>query len=971
MANFKKLGFVTALGLLAVIPQSQGTTMFDPGLKWRTLETPNFSIHYHKGEEELAQEAGRIAEDVHRRLSPLMRWEPFAKTQVILTDNVDFVNGMATPFPVNTIILYVTHPAGAELDPCEDWLRELITHEYTHILHMDTVEGGWKVLRYIFGRWVLPNALQPIWLLEGFAVHNESNHTSGGRQRGAIYDMLLRVGTLEGRLKTLDEAGTFVPSWPGGRTPYLYGAMFYQWLAEKYGEKKLVDVSHLYSGTIPFLIDLPAIVVYGKPWFMLWEDWVGHLKEKYHRQKEQIESKPLTNSVPLTSRGYGISSPTFSPDGQRLAYVEYNADQYPCLRLMEVASPKVGARPGLLENHIPILRSVWLGQTEDRTLVKAPVNPGFSFSPDGEGIVLSQRETYKNYYTYDDLYFLNLRTKKKIRLTKGLRARDPDFSPDGQKIVFVVNKLGKNDLALVSRDGSNLRYLTQNEEHIQYSFPRFSPDGKYVAVSRWTPGGYQDICLIDLAQTPLTGALETLPIFEDRAVDLAPFWSPDGKWLLFSSDRSGVYNLHAYSLGEKKLYQVTNVLGGAFSPVVSPDGKSIAFTSYGVNGYDAHLTEFEPDEWWEAEPYVDRYPEIAGKVSKERYPTHSYNPIPSLLPRFWLPLPAWDEKGGGLGFLTFGWDALQQHQYSVSASWGFESKRPAFDFSYLNNMFWPEVGLHGSDGAASMVMSSESAGDTTYWERRQRGGVEVTLPFNRTSSAQAMSVSHEVERLSSLNELPSDVPKPDEGILSGASLSWRYGNAKQYWFGVSPTDGRYISLGVERKDKHLYSDFNMTNVSFDWREYHTVPILKHSVLAGRLAGVASFGDQLTQRSFQLGGVMGYFPLRGYPEGKFPGQKLLSGSLEYRFPLLWVERGVLTLPFFLRNLQGNLFADFGNAWDANEVPPLRDFKIGVGGELGTRFDLGYGFVGILLKIGYAKGLSEGGKEQIYLALGSSF
>lgn len=986
--SIRKITLAILLSLMVGFVEIQGTTMFDPGLKWRTLETPNFSIHYHQGEEELAQEAARIAEDVHRRLSPLMRWKPFTKTQVVLTDNVDFVNGMATPFPVNTIILYPTSPHGADLDLYEDWLRELITHEYTHILHLDQVGGIWKVLRFTFGRIVLPNAIQPTWLIEGFAVHNESNQTSGGRQRGAVYDMMLRVATLEGRLSTLDQAGTFIPIWPGGETAYLYGAMFYKWLAEEYGEEKLVEVSRLYSATIPFAVDLPALVVYGKPWFMLWEEWISYLEERYWEQREEIESIPLTGSTPLTYRGYRISSPTFSPDGGSIAYVEYNTDEYPCLRMMEVDRAGDGVEAGPLENHLPILRSVWLRQTEDRCLVRALVNPGLSFSPDGGGMVLSQRESYKNYYTYDDLYFLDLGTKEKRRLTRGLRARDPDFSPDGGSIVFVVNKLGANDLALISPDGSHLRHLTHNEERIQYSLPRFSPDGRKIAVSVWRKmfvvesqvvegqdtsvvsgfwedGGYQDVCVIEL-----TDPTHPVSVTLDRAVEAAPFWSPNGEWLLFSSDRSGVFNIYAHSLTEGKLYQVTNVLGGAFSPVVSPDGRWMAFISYGVNGYDIHVMEFDPHEWWEAEPFVDRLPEMLREVSKVDYPSHPYNPIPSLLPRFWLPLPAWDEKGVGIGFLTFSWDALQQHEYSLVASWGMESRRGAFDFSYLNNMFWPEVRLYGSDGAASIVMSSQTAGDTTYWERRQKGGVEVSFPFVRTSSGQAISVSYEIERLSRLNELPSDVPDPDEGILSGIGLFWRYGNAKRYGFGISPTDGRYVSLAVEREDKHLHSDFDLTRFSLEWREYLPVPILRHNVLAGRMAGGVSLGDRMSQRSFQLGGAWTDFFLRGYPEGSLSGQKVLSGSLEYRFPVLWVERGFFTLPFFLRDFQGVVFTDLGNAWDADEVPPVEDFKVGVGAEIGTDFDLGW-LLSFLIRVGYAQGLSEGGESQVYLSLGSSF
>ena len=62
---------------------------------------------------------------------------------------------------------------------------------------------------------------------------------------------------------------------------------------------------------------------------------------------------------------------------------------------------------------------------------------------------------------------------------------------------------------------------------------------------------------------------------DDKAIDGAPAWSPDGKYLYFSSDRTGIFNIYAYELETKRLLQVTNVLGGAFSPGPSPDGKSV------------------------------------------------------------------------------------------------------------------------------------------------------------------------------------------------------------------------------------------------------------------------------------------------------------------------------------------------------------------------------------------------------------
>ena len=111
--------------------------------------------------------------------------------------------------------------------------------------------------------------------------------------------------------------------------------------------------------------------------------------------------------------------------------------------------------------------------------------------------------------------------------------------------------------------------------------PAFSPDGRHIAYSRWKPGGFRDIHVYDLATAP------DRALWVDRAMDIDPRFSPDGRYVVFSSDRTGIYNLYAYELATERLYQVTNVLSGAFQPTVSPDGHRLVFTGFTTDGFDS------------------------------------------------------------------------------------------------------------------------------------------------------------------------------------------------------------------------------------------------------------------------------------------------------------------------------------------------------------------------------------------------
>ncbi|MEO0114589.1 MAG: hypothetical protein ABIK93_03830, partial [candidate division WOR-3 bacterium] len=97
------------------------------------------------------------------------------------------------------------------------------------------------------------------------------------------------------------------------------------------------------------------------------------------------------------------------------------------------------------------------------------------------------------------------------------------------------------------------------------------------------------------------------------------------------------------------------------------------------------------------------------------------------------------------------------------------------------------------------------------------------------------------------------------------------------------------------------------------------------------------------------------------------------TVEYRFPLYWVERGLGTAPFFLSNFSGILGMDYGLAWDSYRALDLKmiskQSKLGVFGELKTSLVVAY-FLPLSVKIGYGFGLINRGENQIYCNISSS-
>ncbi len=960
--------FLFAFSLLLIFT-APAYAKFDPSFTWTTLETPHFLIHYHQDGEAVARKAAQIAEDVHARLVPRIKWEPKQKTEVVLVDAMDEANGMTGVIPYNQMILLLTAPSGEPgfgTTPYEDWLRLVITHEYTHVLQLDMINGGLGgLMQAIFGRLYFPNALQPEWLIEGLAVYEETEQTSGGRGRSAGAEMVLRMAVLEGRFPQISQMTVFPDTWPSGDVPYLFGASFTRFIADKYGRDKLADVSLKYSNrNLPFLVDSTGRRALGLYYGRLYKEWKASLETKYEKQRDEIQAKGLTNSPALTQKGYETLSPVYSPDGRSIAYLEANGDEFPGIYIMNADG--TGDRK-IAENLFPTSAS------------------GFTpaWSPDGTRLYYTKIEVVKNTDLYDDIYYYDLQKKKEVRVTSDVRARDPQPSPDGAKLIFVTNRMGLTRIGILDISGRKLpgelkdvRFLTE-ESTLQYETPRWSPDGLKIAISVWQPGGYKDIWILDAEGKKLE------EVTHDRAIDGSPAWSPDGRFLYFASDRTGIYNLYAYEIETRKLSQITNVLGGAFSPSPSPDSRNIVYTSYSAKGYDVNSVPLDPASWRPAPEYKDAYPVVQYQEAIFPTTTRPYSPLPTLAPRFWAPWLGYSYESGALGgFLTLGTDVIQRHEYVVTGLYGPKTNRFWYSLDYLYDGLYPTFHLHASDQDqtyGNLLHDSISIKD--YDEQQRTYGLEMIVPLIKTQSQHSLSLGYQWQELEALSEVVRGVrpwfgykgPIPFQGVLAAGRASYLYNNSKRYNFSISPEQGRTIELGYERFDSSVGSDLEFNKYTADWHEFVNFPWPHHVLQVRAFAGAATGQDlqKFPQGAFQLGGDMPgdvtfsvndrEIYLRGYPIDEFRGTHAGLLSLEYRMPLLNIEQGPGQRPFFLRRLHSAVFAEAGNAWN-DEAFRGRDAKRSVGGELRLDTDFAYGLLPLTLRVGVARGLDEGGVWQ---------
>jgi Tol biopolymer transport system component len=123
-----------------------------------------------------------------------------------------------------------------------------------------------------------------------------------------------------------------------------------------------------------------------------------------------------------------------------------------------------------------------------------------------------------------------------------------DWSPDGRTILVRVGRADGPELVLVPVEGGSPRVLTKFEPGaLPSAEAHFSPDGRFIVYDR-TPG---KVAALDIFVLDLKAGKET-PLVQHPADDSVFGWSPDGRWVLFASDRTGTLGLWAIAVAEGK-----------------------------------------------------------------------------------------------------------------------------------------------------------------------------------------------------------------------------------------------------------------------------------------------------------------------------------------------------------------------------------------------------------------------------------
>ncbi len=610
--------------IVLIVMPALAVAIPNPTLKWKTLSTEHFDVHFHEGAEWTAQQVAAIAEEVRGPINDVYEYDP-GRCNFVILDTDDYANGAAY-FYDNKIEIWATNLEFG-LRGTTEWLRNVVTHEYTHVV---SIQAGMKMPRRIpavYFQWVnfedekrpdvitgYPNAILSYpfvgavvapWWAEGVAQYQSPTLQTDCWDTHR--EMMLRAAVIGDNMLGPVEMGYLGHKSLGNEKVYDHGYGLVRYIADTYGPESIKRISDSLGSAGRLTMDGALKSVTGKKMKELYSDWQMWLQDRYDRQLEPVRANPREGWM-FNDEGFMTHSPSYSPDGSKVAFLSNKGSDFSATAL------HIADADG--KNVKSIRRASSRGV----------------FSADGQKLLYARHVRINKYGArVSELYEYDIEKKNDRRITHHARVSEPQYAPDGQHAICVVNGDGTHQIARVRLDGEGEpNVIFEGEKGTQFYAPQYSPDGKRVLMGMFT-AGTRDIVSIAADGSDFRYLVRTPNDERDAR------WLPDGKSIVFASDRTGVFNIYRLDLDDDQVSQLTNVTGGAFTPAPSAADGAVAYAGFNSNGYHVAVLDpsVDPVKTYEPAVYARRaageFEECASlKTRDEPIEVASFTLVPSL-----------------------------------------------------------------------------------------------------------------------------------------------------------------------------------------------------------------------------------------------------------------------------------------------------------------------------------------------------
>lgn len=170
----------------------------------------------------------------------------------------------------------------------------------------------------------------------------------------------------------------------------------------------------------------------------------------------------------------------------------------------------------------------------------------------------------------------------------------PRYAPNNQQIAYLSYEEGSPQVFLYDLTSKSKRHLHTFTGYSMSFAPRFSPDSREIVMSL-QKGGSSAIYLMDLKTKQLTNLTQhdAVTAASSHHIDTSPCFSPDGRQIVFTSDRGGMENIYVMGRDGSNPIRISFGGGKYSQPVWSPRGDLIAFTK--MKGGIFYIGVMRPD----------------------------------------------------------------------------------------------------------------------------------------------------------------------------------------------------------------------------------------------------------------------------------------------------------------------------------------------------------------------------------------
>ena len=616
-ASISNFLFVLTAGVLTASVSSFAVGFYgnNSDIHWKAASTDHFNFIYPAEYSSHASKISAYAEAVYD--SVVNRYHHDLPSRVNATlNNALYSNGNAIPSE-NSINLWLTN-WDFKIRSSHGWLSDVVTHEFSHLV---SIENASKFKPSIYGLQIsytdyynerttqdfatlIPFTLQPLWFAEGTAQYESSR--MGFDAWDTHRDMLLRVATLNDSLLTLPYMHEFSDnSLFAELGPYTQGFSLVRYISQTYGEDAMPKIWHEMSKYHRLTLDGAIKKVLGISEQELYDNWKAEITKHYRAQRDSVGH--LVEGIKLTEGSFWQDFPVVA--GNELYGVSNFGGLWFDGGLFKMKLPGTDKVDSSAKDSSNNIDGVEIGEIEIENetdiidigdyakhgfkIKKGWMDKGIDVHQDSvQGPILayvSYQNRDKDGHAHFDIAVSDT-NKNELYVTYLADAVYPAIDAQGTTIIFAMRepystrfKLAKvpypKDISdYTSEDPVDIFVPDAKFDYYNIYSPKFSPDGKRIAFG-FFDNETRGIAVID--SDGKNFKIVSTEGYDERDVN----WLDDNK-IVFASNRNGIFNLIEKDLTSGVETPLTNVIGGAFTPVLA--GDTLYFTEYDKDGFSLY-----------------------------------------------------------------------------------------------------------------------------------------------------------------------------------------------------------------------------------------------------------------------------------------------------------------------------------------------------------------------------------------------